>query len=198
MLTGFSSVFFVPSTPGSKLLKMLKITEEQNMIGQASRIKFIETSGRRYIDHLRVKDPYQINCLPEERCFICTNSNGPTNCKSTNIGYSIICKTCKERNIERTYEGETARNAYLRGNEHQRALERKSDNSVLYKHIQKEHREEENSIKFQMKIVGRFKSPLCRQIDEGVRIQSKKPEALLNSKAEFYGPAVKRKVIEGK
>ena len=100
--------------------------------------------------------------------------------------------------MDRTYEGETCRNAHIRGNKHQRALERKSDNSVLYKHIQKEHREEENSIKFQMKIVGRFKSPLCRQIDEGVRIQSKKPEALLNSKAEFYGPAVKRKVIEGK
>ena len=102
MLTGFSSVFFVPSTPGSKLLKMLKITEEQNMIGQASRIKFIETSGRRYIDHLRVKDPYQVNCLPEERCFICNNTNKPTNCKSTNIGYSIVCKTCKERKFSQT------------------------------------------------------------------------------------------------
>ena len=198
MLSGFSSVLFVPSTPGSKLLKMLKQTEEQNMIGQASRIKFIETSGRRYIDHLRVKDPYQLNCQPEERCFMCSNNSKPTNCKLTNIGYSIICKTCQERNVERTYEGETCRNAHIRGNEHQRALERRSDSSVLYKHIQKEHKEEENSVRFQMKIFGRFKSALHRQIDEGVRIQSQKPEALLNSKAEFYGPAVKRKVIEGK
>ena len=141
MLTGFSSVFFVPSTPGSKLLKMLKITEEQNMIGQASRIKFIETSGRKFIDQLKVRDPFQSNCKTEENCFICSNSPGakPTNCKVANVGYALICSTCRERKIEKEYIGETCRNAHLRGNEHLKLLEKKSEKSVLYKNIVNDH-----------------------------------------------------------
>ena len=49
-----------------------------------------------------------------------------------------------------------------------------------------------------MKITGRFKTAMNRQIDEGIRIQGENPETLLNSKNEFYGPAVKRKILEGK
>ena len=40
----YSSVFFVPPTPGSNLLKMLKSTEEKYKIDQKSRIKCVETS----------------------------------------------------------------------------------------------------------------------------------------------------------
>ena len=47
-----------------------------------------------------------------------------------------------------------------------------------------------------MRVVGRFKSALGRQIDEGVRIQSKNTKCLMNSKAEFHGPAIKRKILE--
>ena len=70
----FKSVFFVPSTPGSELLKMLRKAEYENKIDENSRIKFIETSGRKFIDHLRVKDPFQQNCGVEENCFICRNA----------------------------------------------------------------------------------------------------------------------------
>ena len=187
----------MPATPGSRLLKMLKQTENQNQIDNQSRIKFIETSGRRYIDHLKIRDPYQENCSSEERCLMCMNSDKQTNCKISNVGYSIMCKTCKEKKVTRSYEGETCRNGYLRGKEHLKALENKTESSVLYRHIQNEHKGEPDDVKFEMKTTGRFKSAMNRQIDEGVRIQNKKAEFLLNSKSEFYGPAVKRTVLEG-
>ena len=112
----------MPATPGSRLLKMLKQTENQNQIDNQSRIKFIETSGRRYIDHLKIRDPYQENCSSEERCLMCMNSDKQTNCKISNVGYSIMCKTCKDKKVTRSYEGETCRNGYLRGKEHLKAL----------------------------------------------------------------------------
>ena len=68
----------------------------------------------------------------------------------------------------------------------------------MFKHVEKEHSHEKDSVKFKMKIVGRFKSAMNRQIDEGLRIQRKSPHSLLNSKAEFHGPSIKRKVLEGK
>ena len=74
----------------------------------------------------------------------------------------------------------------------------KNEKNPLYKHIKNDHVGEERKVRFQMKITGRFKSAMARQIDEGIRIQNDPPNSLLNSKSEFYGPAVKRKVLEGK
>ena len=78
-----------------------------------------------------------------------------------NIGYSIMCKTCKDRKEEKSYEGETCRNAYIRGKEHLKALEQKSKHSVLYKHIENDHNSEKDTVKFQMRIVGRFIGKSC-------------------------------------
>ena len=148
---------------------MLKQTKQKYQIGPKNRIKFIETSGRKFIDHLRVKDPFSANCTPEIKCFPCKDETKQTNCKLSNIGYSIICQTCKDRGILRTYEGETCRNAHIRGNAHLRDLEKKNEKSVLFRHVKNEHRAEENEVEFKMKTVGRFKTAMRRQINEGIR-----------------------------
>ena len=129
----FSSVFFVPATPGSELLKMLKKTENKYQISTSSRIKFVETSGRKYIDQLQIKDPWAKNCSPPQSCFVCSNTTKQTNCKVANVGYSIICQTCKVRGTHKSYEGETCRNAHLRGREHQRDIMLKNEKSAIYK-----------------------------------------------------------------
>ena len=102
------------------------------------------------------------------------------------------------RGTHKSYEGETCRNVHLRGREHQRDIMLKNEKSAIYKHIKNDHTEEEENVTFQMKVTGRFKSAMARQIDEGIRIQNKHPNALLNSKSEFYGPAIRRKVLEGR
>ena len=107
-----------------------------------------------------------------------------------------MCKLCKERNVLKVYEGETCWNAYLRGSEHVRDLEKKHEKSVLYKHIAKEHKEEKENVKFEMKITGRFKDSMSRQIDESYRINNRSPKSLMNSKNEFHGPVIRRKTLE--
>ena len=47
-----------------------------------------------------------------------------------------------------------------------------------------------------MKVVGTFKTPLQRIINEGVRIKARKPEDILNSKSEYHGPSVRRKTLK--
>lgn len=49
-----------------------------------------------------------------------------------------------------------------------------------------------------MKLTGVFTHPLRRQIQEGVSIKNTHKDELLNSKAEFHGPSVLRRVFEGR
>ena len=137
-----------------------------------------------------------IKCEPREQCMICKDNESSPNCKISNVGYSIECTLCSERNIHVSYEGETARTGYIRAAEHQKEYSRKSKKSVLYRHVVNEHEEEEDKVDFKMKIVGNFNNPLSRIIDESIRIRNKNPKLLLNSKAEFHGPCIKRKVFE--
>ena len=184
----YSSVFFVPPTPNSILLRMLKKTEAENRIGDKSRIKFVETCGRKYSEYLKSSNPFRAKCDKSEKCFVCLTSPVDTDCKASNICYSLTCKLCKKQ-----YHGESSRCGYLRGLEHLRALERQSKHSVLFKHITAEHKEEVKQVGFEMKVTGRFRDCLSRQVSEGLNIKNQPPDLLLNSKAEFYGPCVKRK-----
>ena len=109
-----------------------------------------------------------------------------------------LCVEHARRGTLKSYEGETCRNAHLRGKEHLRDLSKQSEKSALFKHILQDHKDEKDKVQFQMKITGRFKSAMNRQIDEGIRIQNMKQDCLLNSKNEFFGPAIKRKILEGK
>ena len=66
----------------------------------------------------------------------------------------------------------------------------------MLKHVTNDHKDEEESVSFKMKILGKFKDPLSRQIRESLEIKNREPASLLNSKSEFYGPCVKRKVYD--
>ena len=95
-----------------------------------------------------------------------------------------------------SYEGESARSAHLRGIEHLRAFKNKSKTSVMYKHVINSHEKEQSDVRFDMKVVGKFNNCLGRQIEESIRIRSKRADLLLNSKSEFHGPVIPRKVFE--
>ena len=109
------------------LIKQFELTESNFQVGVGDRIKFIETNGRKYIDHLKIGDPFHKKCPLEENCLLCKNSLKNANCKVAKVGYTIICKLCQTRNILKAYEGETGRIAYIRGQEHTKELLRKSE-----------------------------------------------------------------------
>ena len=117
-------------------------------------------------------------------------------CNTNNVGYKWQCMTCKEDDTIKVYEGETGRSARLRGAEHLKQLEKKSEKSVLYKHKMTAHRNE--SAKFKMEITGHFKEALTRQANEAVRISSRPTHELLNSKSEFNHPPTARVIVEKK
>ena len=113
-----------------------------------------------------------------------------------NIGYSIPCITCKNRGIVRVYEGESSRNAKIRGEEHLRGLKNCKDGNPLFKHKENDHPNE--IAEFKMEVKRKFKDPLTRLANEGVRIRNRKPEELLNSKSEFHQPSIVRLQVEKK
>ena len=88
-------------------------------------------------------------------------------CNTNNVGYKWQCMTCTENDTIKVYEGETGRSARLRGAEHLKQLEKKSDKSVLFKHKMAAHKN------------GHFKDALTRQGNEAVRISSRPTHELL-------------------
>ena len=51
-------------------------------------------------------------------------------------------------------------------------------------------------VDFEMKVVKKFRNPLNRQIEESIRIRNKPQDQIMNSKSEFHGPCIKRKILE--
>ena len=64
------------------------------------------------------------------------------------------------------YEGESSRNAKIRGAEHLRGLQKKNDGNPMYKHKVNDHQNEE--VEFGMRVLKTFKHPLMRLVNEGV------------------------------
>ena len=117
-------------------------------------------------------------------------------CNTNNVGYRLFCNTCKDRGLEKNYEGESSRSARLRGNEHYNDFIKKKPNSALFKHKMLEHPEEEISVG--MEITKPFKDALSRQANEAVRINNSSSSVLLNSKTEFNHPPIARITVERK
>ena len=126
-----------------------------------------------------------------ENCLCCASGN-PGGCEKNGIGYRIICEGCQEAGIVAEYEGESGRNAFARGLEHQADLRNESEKSALWKHCQLQHAGEKQS--FMMMVFRGFNSCLERQTNEAVRITSSKAEVILNSKSEFHQAPIRRVV----
>ena len=115
-------------------------------------------------------------------------------CNTNNVGYRWRCLNCQKDEAVKVYEGESGRSARIRGQEHLRDLEKRKPTSVLYKHINNVHPNED--VKFEMEITQKFKDALSRQANEAVRIYSRPDHELLNSKSEFNHPPLARVVVE--
>ena len=78
--------------------------------------------------------------------------------------------------------GETSRSAYARGKEHRQSLDKKEEQSVLWKHCKKiKHNNEMQT--FEMNVTGSYSNDaMLRQISEGVRIDKVPEGSLMNPK----------------
>ena len=130
-------------------------------------------------------EPLRITGCEREQCLPCqTGGERKGDCEKNSVTYEITCETCLLAGRSTTYEGETGRNAFTRGLEHQQGLRQKSEQSALWKHCVLEHSSQE--AEFSMKIIQSHTSSLCRQVHEAVRISRTQAEVILNSKSEFH------------
>ena len=89
-----ASVMFVEATPVGELIRLLKETEQQHMIAEDKRIKFVEKYGQKLINTIRINDPFRENCK-DRNCIACKDATEYTNCKKSNIGYTLKCEDCE-------------------------------------------------------------------------------------------------------
>ena len=90
--------------------------------------------------------------------------------------------------------GESARNAYSRGSELTAALYNKDKDSVLFRHLQDKHKDEDTPT-FKMTVMNTHRSALDRQISEAVHISNTPDDDLINRKSEWGHQKVVRCVL---
>ena len=99
---------------------------------------------------------------------------------------------CDKKDI---YRGETATNAYTRGDEHMRNLNRHDErNSPLWRHCLEVHNGEMQE--FTMKVTGTYrKDAMLRQISEAVKIENTDADRLMNTRSEWNMTRVPRATV---
>ena len=143
----YSSVLFVPPTPGSQLAKRMQAKEQiLNMDGQM-RIRIMEAPGIKLKNMLINKNPYPILPCHKHECPLCkpTAFSDPSNqktskfhCTTPGVGYKISCNLCKEQGVLAVYEGESGRPVVTRLCEHINALRSNNAENPLVKHLEKD------------------------------------------------------------
>ena len=92
-----------------------------------------------------------------------------------------------------SYQGESSKSAFERGEQHAKGLIKKSDNNPIWKHSELHH-DGDNQIGFNMKVTGRFAKPMIRQENEAIRIRESEAVHEMNSRSEFHQPVIIRLV----
>ena len=185
------SVLFVPRTRGGNLANMIREKEYQLEELTGYRIKVVEKSGMMILRTLQQKNPWGSEDCNREDCLLCESKMGEEgqgkSCKKRNLVYETTCNQCKQEGRVVRYLGETARSAFERGREHNKAYMNLALDSHMLKHKILFHRGEEKEVKFNMKVLQFHQSSFDRQIHEAVAIEMAKErgEILCNSKGEY-------------
>ena len=141
------------------------------------------------VKHEAKAEPLRRKSCQREECFACTTS-GNGRCEKNGAGYRIECLTCQMDGRSAIYEGETSRNAFTRGMEHLDAIRLQDEDNALWKHCLVVH--DGIEAQFSMQVVGVYRTPLVRQVNESVRIIISKAECVMNSKSEWHQAPIVR------
>ena len=174
---------------------MIKETEDKFRISDNIRLKIVSKSGYRLSSLVQNKNPPSKNCGRID-CKLCEttakNGMGKSLCNVNSVCYQAKCVTCEDAGKIKTYDGETARTAYIRSLEHYEDLKSKKNSSWMWKHINSDHDGNINDVEFSWKVTKVSKKPLQRQLYEAVKINNKHNEENLNSKNEYNGQRLRK------
>ena len=144
------------------------------------KFKIVEKGGRTVKRALQKSNPTASVGCESGDCLACKGGRGTGGpCRRSNVVYEMACQICPEDN-QAVYLGETARNLYTRGREHKGNLDKKRQESFMYKHQTEAHNGMEGEYKAKVKCS--FNDTLSRQVAEGVLIR-RCQKNVLNTKA---------------
>ena len=175
---------FVPPTPNGELAIMLKeIAEKEAEVGIHFRI--VETGGKTIKHMVQKSNPTASPGCDKETCLPCRTGRGDGgNCRSSGVNYQVECQLCPP-GLKSLYHGETARNLFTRGAEHEDSYRNMGAKSFMLKHQAKEHNN--NPGEYIAKVTGSASDCLTRQVREAVHIRRCQVPTL-NSKTEWHQP----------
>ena len=156
--SNITTTFFVPSSIGSLLFKLI-VEKEHRLNKQFDwSVKILEQAGVPLLNKFSYKFPIQDGCPRNESCSLC--SNDTLKCSTKGIIYRAYCVDCQinitgdkgyviDSNIP-TYIGESSRPARERISEHVKYLKNWNKDSVIIYHWMENHGTEVFSPKFQI------------------------------------------------
>ena len=185
---GFTAPIFVPATPNSELAKMFQqLADEESIPGL--KFKIVESGGMSTKGLMQKSNPTATPGCSSRKCLACRGESGRGGpCRRGNIQYEVSCSLCPDE-AKSAYVGETSRNLFARGMEHDRKLETQDKESFMIKHQAEKHDGQPAS--FEGRVTGSFRDCLSRQVSEGVTIR-RCPYKILNSKSEWHQPSLWR------
>ena len=211
---GFTSTLTVPATPNGLLAELVRKNLTKGRQPPGTKTKVIEDGGVGAHCGVVKSNPFPRDKC-ERDCVLCLQKEGEgvtLVCDKNNIGYEGKCSRCP---TQFTYIGETSRTGYTRLREHladyrsaardrlpaqlQQAGGDAGENprnvkSWMWEHVRDVHGgavgENNGMNDYQMKVTGRFRKCLDRQVDEDLRMQEFEGGGgvLLNSKCEYFTP----------
>ena len=162
-----------------------QIAEEEAEAG--IKFKVLETGGKSVKAKVQVSNPTATAGCAETDCMACRPGRGEGgNCHGSGINYEIECQLCPAE-ARSVYLGETARNLYSRGKEHEGRYRNGGRKSFMKKHQDRKHPGVAGS--YTAKVSSSSKDCLTRQVTEAVKIR-RCQVPLLNSKTEWHQPAL--------
>ena len=117
---------------GNRAIGEIKKTCQEFAMNTGIHVKVCPRGGNR-LSKMVKSDPLGKGSCDDDKCMVCM-TGGKGKCRKNGAGYKISCLECPKDGLVAEYEGESGRNAYSRGLEHQNSLRNENKSSPLWKH----------------------------------------------------------------
>jgi hypothetical protein len=209
---GTTSTITVPATPNGLLSDKIRNNLKRGRQPTGTQTRVVEDGGVSAQMGLTRSNQFPREKCHRTECILCfqkDGSRGGTRCAQSNVGYEGRCARCHE---VFAYMGETSRTAYTRLGEHlanYRAAAvarlpplppddsggraRVRHKSWMWEHVRDYHDgvlgDSNGMTDFNVKVTGKFKRCLERQVNEDIRMQQCEAEGgSVLSRNEYYTP----------
>ena len=174
-----TTTLFVPSSPSSKLVDMVRHSLDMSEQHDQWRTKVLEKPGtplfRKFMKTFCMKE----GCARGAFCTMCSNKG--IGCTVRNAVYSAKCMLCDSMQ-ESVYIGESSRQVGTRAGEHINNVSGFKKDSFILQHWMLAHGTSPVPPQFKFKVLSCHRDALGRQIREAIQI---KQVGTLNRKDEF-------------